>query len=122
MPAVPPWLGLALIVAVAILLFANSFTIPFLFDDLFEITGNPTVTAIEPPLSYVSRLRGIPALSIALNCRWGGFDVWGDHAVNLAVHALNGLLVYALVLGTLRLLVFAGRYRSLSGRSSDFRI
>jgi protein O-mannosyl-transferase len=106
------WLA-ALLIAVAVLVFyANSFSIPFLFDDFFEITNNPAVKALEPVLHYARRSRGIPALTLALNYRWGGLDVWGFHLFNVLIHLANGLLVYALVLRTLRLPGLRERYRS----------
>jgi len=104
-------LGPLLVVLIVAVLYANSFSIPFLFDDFFAITGNPAVKTIEPALDYLRRSRGIPALTVALNYRWGGFSVWGFHLVNVAVHLANGLLVYALVLRTLRLPALRERYR-----------
>lgn len=106
----PAVLGPACIVVLGWLLYANSFAIPFLFDDYFEIETNPTVKALQPLLSYLTRLRGLTALTFALNVRQGGYDVWGFHFVNVALHLANALLVYGLVLWTLRLPFFAGRY------------
>lgn len=110
----PPWLGAILgplcIVIVGWVVYANSFTIPFIFDDYFEIEANPTVQELQPLSSYLTRSRGLTALTFALNVQQGGADVWGFHFVNVAIHLLNAVLVYALVLHTLRLPVFAGRY------------
>src|SRR5262245_36880652 len=85
-----------LIATVAVVLYANSFTVPFVFDDYFEIVSNPTVKVVQPLTDYLGRSRGIPALTFALNYRWGGLDVWGFHLVNVLIHLANGLLVYAL--------------------------
>ncbi len=109
-----------LIAVVVLALYTSSFTIPFLFDDFFEITGNPAVKAVEPALAYLRRSRGIPALTFALNYRWGGFDVWGYHLVNVAVHLLNGLLVYALVRRTLGLPTLRQRYARHAGVLATF--
>ncbi|HSQ00429.1 MAG TPA: tetratricopeptide repeat protein [Candidatus Dormibacteraeota bacterium] len=110
----PDWLlvvvGPACIVALEWLFYANSFAVPFLFDDYFEIEANPTVQHLAPLTSYLTRSRGLTALTFALNVRQGGMNVWGFHFVNVAIHVANALLVYALVLWTLRLPVFAGRY------------
>ena len=103
-------IGPACIVALGWLFFANSFAIPFLFDDYFEIQANPTVQQLAPLGSYLTRSRGLTALTFALNVREGGMNVWGFHFVNVTIHVANALLVYALVLWTLRLPVFAGRY------------
>jgi Flp pilus assembly protein TadD len=109
-----------LIAVVVLALYASSFAIPFLFDDFFEITDNPGVKAIEPALAYLRRSRGIPAFTLALNYRWGGFDVWGYHLVNVAVHFLNGLLVYALVRRTLDLPTLRQRYGRHAGVLATF--
>lgn len=110
----PGWLpaviGPACIVAVGWLLFANSFAIPFVFDDYFEIQKNPTVQQLGPLSEYLTRSRGLTALTFALNVRQGGMNVWGFHFVNVVVHVANALLVYALVLSTMRLPLFGGRY------------
>lgn len=118
---VAPGAGLAgallaplLLAVVVLVLYANSFSVPFLFDDYFEISRNPMVKAIEPPLDYLTRARGIPAFTVALNYRLAGFDVWGFHLVNVLVHLANGLLVYALVLRTLRLPGLRERYGSVA--------
>jgi len=100
-----------LLIATAVLvLYANSFAIPFQFDDYFEIVKNPLVKVIEPPLEYLRRSRGISGFTFALNYSWRGFDVWGFHLVNVLIHAANGLLVYALVLHTLRRPGLRARY------------
>jgi protein O-mannosyl-transferase len=103
-------LPLLVVLAAGGAVYANSFSIPFLFDDHFEILRNPDVKAIEAPLSYLARPRGVPTLSLALNYRWGGTDVGGYHLLNLAVHLAACMVAYALVLTTLRLPRFGGRY------------
>jgi tetratricopeptide (TPR) repeat protein len=95
--------GPACIVALGAVLYANSFQIPFLFDDHFEIVGNKDLQTVDSPLTYLSRSRGLVTLTLALNARSSGSDVWGFHLVNVTVHLINALLVYALVLFTLRL-------------------
>lgn len=109
-PRLRAWLGPLCIVAVGWALYANSFTVPFLFDDYFEIEANPTVQELQPLSSYLTRSRGLTALTFALNVRQGGASVWGFHLVNVVIHLVNALLVYALVLRTLTLPVFEGRY------------
>ncbi len=110
----PAWpallLGPLAIVALGWALYANSLAIPFLFDDYLEIETNPAVREVQPLGSYVTRLRGLTQLTFALNVRAGGFAVTGFHVVNVAVHVANALLVWALVLWTLRRPIFAGRY------------
>ncbi len=109
-PSVATLSGVALVVIVGMVAYANSFSIPFLFDDYFAIVGNPEVRSLEPFGRFFSQSRGIPHLLDVLNYRWGGEDVWGYHCVNVAVHLLNAVLVYTLALLTLRLPIHQGRY------------
>ena len=102
----------AAILAVGVVVYANSFSIPFLFDDYFAIVGNKEVRSLEPVARFFTRSRGLPHLLDALNYRWGGEEVWGYHLVNVTVHLINGVLVFALALLTLRLPVHGGRYDS----------
>lgn len=104
------WLAPLAIVAVGLLAYANSFAVPFLFDDYFEIVDNPRVRILEPLGSYLTRSRGLTFLTFVLNVRAGGLDVWGFHLVNVGIHLANALLVFALVRYTLRLPRWAGRY------------
>jgi protein O-mannosyl-transferase len=105
------WLPPVLLVAAGALIYANSFAIPFLFDDHFEIVANPLVRQFQSPLSYLTESRGLSDLSFAINYALGGYQVWGYHLVNVAVHLCNAVLVYALALLTMRLPFFAARYR-----------
>jgi tetratricopeptide (TPR) repeat protein len=105
------YLAPLLIVALGLVLYANSFTVPFLFDDYFEIANNPLLKTVSPLLEYLQRSRGIPAFTFALNYRWSGLDVWGFHLINVIVHLVNALLVYGLVLRTLTLPGWRERYR-----------
>ena len=107
-----PWslLGPLVILVVGVVTYANSFAIPFLFDDHFSIVGNPDVHSLEPIGRFFTQSRGLPHLLDTLNYRWGGESVWGYHLVNLAVHLINGLLVFTLASLTLRLPIHAGRY------------
>jgi len=104
------WLAPLLIGGAAVALYANSFAIPFLLDDNTQIVRNP---ALAPPTSlwtHLAQVRGVLMLTLALNYRWGGLEVFGYHLVNLLVHIANGILVYVFVARTLRLPFFDGRY------------
>lgn len=105
------WLLIPLVIGfVCAALYANSLSVPFLLDDQIEIVRSKEITQLEPLHSYLTQARGILKLSLALNYAWGGLEVRGYHLVNVAIHLINGLLVYLLVLVTLRLPYFAGRY------------
>ena len=96
--------GTALVVA-TLAAYANSFAVPFVFDDVAAITQNPSLahfsTALFPPDGLSVTGRPLPNLSFALNRALGGAAVGGYHAVNLALHLANVLLLFALIRRTL---------------------
>lgn len=103
----PPFL-LVLVTAAA---YSNSFGGPFLFDDEPSIVDNPTIRRLWPidrvldPPPYCLTVVGRPFanLTLAANYAWGGLDVRGYHAVNLAIHILAALALYGIVRRTLLL-------------------
>jgi len=99
-----------LIILVGCAVYANSFAVPFIFDDQIEIINNPNIQQLHGPYFYLGQSRGVLLLSLAANYAWGGLQTRGFHLVNLLIHLTNGLLVYALVLVTLRLPFFGQRY------------
>jgi tetratricopeptide (TPR) repeat protein len=102
-----PVLHLALVAAIGLVAYSNTFSVPFQLDETVFITGNPIVKDlryfVEPSLargmeqygSFVNRYIGY--LTFALNYRLHGAEVAGYHAVNLAVHIFNAALLYYLV-------------------------
>jgi Flp pilus assembly protein TadD len=109
-------LHVLLIIALGALLYSNTFGVPFVFDDEVYIVKNPVIKDLglfkdfseaadrlpEAGVAETLSTRYLGHLSFALNYRLNGLDVWGYHAVNLAVHLLNALLVYLLVALTFR--------------------
>lgn len=93
-------LHLALIVVAGALVYANSFGVPFTFDDNHSIVDNPVIKNLSEfwgGAGYAHNPRRfLGILTIALNYHFGGLNVTGYHLVNLLVHLGNGLLVYAL--------------------------
>jgi tetratricopeptide (TPR) repeat protein len=98
------------VAAAALLVYANTFAVPFLLDDQGSIQQNPTIRSLwgslRPPAGG-DTVSGRPLLnfSFALNHAISGLDVWSYHAVNLLIHAANGLLVLGLVRRTLERMV-----------------
>ena len=99
--------GAGLVLA-AIAVYANSFSGPFIFDDLLSIPQNLTLgslrTALAPPGGGLT-VTGRPMLnlSFALNHALSGDHVWSYHALNLLIHLLAGLTLFGIVRRTLRL-------------------
>jgi len=81
-----------LIIIVGITVYANTFAVPFILDDVTSIIGNPLVRDFH----WTFKPRIIGDLTFAMNYYMHGNAVAGYHAVNLMVHLLNGILVYAL--------------------------
>ena len=102
--------GMALVVAVTVAVYANGSHAPFAFDDHHNISENHRIrirrlglnellhAAFKSPTS----LRPVANASFALNYYFGKYDVVGYHIVNIAIHAINGILVYILVFVTIR--------------------
>ena len=107
-----PLVILALAALAAIAAYAPSLRGPFLFDDLSEIVDNPAIRTLLPPWRPMFEggelpHRPIPYLSFAANYQVGRMfaalfgsaplDPLPFHAVNVAIHLLNGWLLYQVV-------------------------
>lgn len=111
-----------LVVFLGIVAFHNCFSAPFIFDDLPSIVNNPYIRQLWPPWEPLKtppdvtiRGRPIAAFTLAVNYAIGGLELWGYHAVNLAVHLLSGLALYGIVRRTLLTARFGGRYAGSAG-------
>lgn len=109
------------IILAGILVYHNSFSCPFIFDDEEAIVENPHVREWWPPWRALaappqSAVAGRPlvSFSLAVNYRLGGLNPWGYHAFNLAVHVLAGLVLFGVVRRTLRSRRLRDRYGSVS--------
>jgi tetratricopeptide (TPR) repeat protein len=82
--------------------------VPFQFDDPRSITEVPFVRDIHQFPNAATLPRAVGFFTFALNYRLHGTDVVGYHIVNLIIHILNALLVYALILLSFRTPVLKG--------------
>ncbi len=93
-------LHLLVIAFVGLIAYSNTFHSPFMFDDEGQITDNPIIKNLGDFFSkgyeYNPR-RFIGYFTFAFNYHFGELSVTGYHIVNLAIHMLNGILVYFLV-------------------------
>lgn len=98
------------LVALTFATYANTLGVPFLFDDIPSIVDNPSIRSwtdwkgiLSPPVGEGLTVAGRPIVnaSLALNYAWGGLNPVGYHLVNLAIHLVNGVLLYCLVQSTL---------------------
>ncbi len=99
-----PVVHILIIVVLGVLIYSNTFNIPFAFDDTSSIRYNSTIKdvhhIIDPQNIYSNRLIG--QLTFALNYQLHGLNVAGYHIFNLLIHLLNALLVYWLIILTFR--------------------
>ena len=118
--AAPLWkLGAAvglLVVAVCVP-YANSFHGPFVFDDVPSIVENQSIRRLgsarilaAPPEAVTTTGRPVVNLSLAVNYAIGGLAVEGYHVVNLALHLLAALALFALVRRTLLLPTMSAQF------------
>jgi hypothetical protein len=99
-----------LIVLVALLAYANSFSTAFVLDDMGNVENSysirsfmPTRTSLFGPPWRTFTGRPIVFWSFALNYRLNGLDVEGYHAFNVAVHILAALALWGVLRRTFRL-------------------
>lgn len=102
------FLGPLAIVAAGLAVYANSFTGPFLFDDLEGIAENTSIRrpwmlseVFSPPRNSSVAGRPVANLTLALNYAVGGVEPRGYHVVNLFIHLCAGLVLFGIVRRTL---------------------
>ena len=82
---------------IAILIYSNTFSASFHFDDSLNIVDNPQIKTLNY-FSNWSSSRYVGFLSFALNYHFGELNVVGYHLLNLLIHIANAYLVYFLIL------------------------
>jgi Tfp pilus assembly protein PilF len=103
-----PLFHFLIISIVGILAYSNTFHVPFQWDEDAFMTDSPLIMNLhyylEPSKAagiahyhaFISRY--LTFLTFAVNYSIHGYEVAGYHIVNLAIHIMNGLLVYILVI------------------------
>ncbi len=109
--------SISLILIISIAIYSNILSSRFVFDDIESIVENYKIRDLSnfwPP----SGNRYIGFLSFAINYHFGKLDVFGYHLFNIIIHIINGLLVYSLILLTLKTPVL--ERTTLNSQSSIF--
>jgi len=98
----------AIIVLLGFLAYCDSFSGPFIFDDVDSILRNthirklwPITETMKGPMEETAAGRPILSLSLAINYAIDGYEVWSYHVWNLVVHLLGGLTLFGIVRRTL---------------------
>jgi Tfp pilus assembly protein PilF len=100
---------LSLLAMVVILIYADTLTTPFIFDDINNIRDNPHIRIPFPSLKNLvwagfqspEANRPIANISFALNHYFHGYNLVGFHLVNILIHIAAGVFLYLLVKATL---------------------
>lgn len=88
-------LSISLILLLGIVVYSNTFSVPFLFDDNHIIVENPKLENLSPYLkSIFNGSRSLTDATFALNYHFGKTRVWGYHLVNLIIHLTSGIALY----------------------------
>ena len=102
------WLGALALVVAGAAAYSNSLDGQFLFDDPEAIPNNRSIRALWPPFQPLLppadttvSARPLVNLTLAVNYAFGGLDVRGYHAFNVAVHVLAALTLMGVVRRTL---------------------
>lgn len=105
----PPLIVLFLLGGIA---YANSFSVPFHFDDNRNIVNNPLIQSfhyfLDPSQSHPFPgyrdfiMRFVGFFSFALNYSIHGLALWGYHGVNIAIHIGNAWIVYYFIVLTMK--------------------
>ena len=97
------------------IIYENSLQGVWLFDDYGDILDNKILSSFTWPdflradiINHFSR--PIAVLSFLLNYRLGGYDIYGYHVVNFAIHFIAAIFVFLFVYKTLKLPSLASRY------------
>jgi hypothetical protein len=111
---------MAVVIVVALVGYANTFQVPFYFDDQSSIIDNPAVHSLTNFFGKDGGYDSMPNrvvgyLTFALNYQAGGDNGFGYHLVNLLIHIANALPVYSLVRLMLRTPFFRGLVTGDSG-------
>jgi protein O-mannosyl-transferase len=106
----PAGLAVIALVAVGVIVYANTLHSPFVFDDINFITkNNPSVhmktlsweNLKKAAFEAQPRHRIPPKLSFALNYYFGEENPFGYHLINLAIHLLTGIFLFLFFFMTL---------------------
>jgi Flp pilus assembly protein TadD len=112
-----PLVVLLVIATLATLIYSNTFSASFHFDDKSAITNNSQIKHLSA-FRDVSESRYVGILTFALNYHFGGLSVFGYHVINHLIHITNGFLVYTMVSLLLRTPALRETASSLSATGS----
>jgi len=107
----------AIIAAMVLAAYSNTFTASFHFDDNPSIIENFTIrhVTLENIVTLLKGSRPVVYLSLMLNYQLNGINVVGWHIFNIGCHIASSIMVFTLLLWTLHMPVLRDRYRDSAG-------
>ena len=123
------FMAIGLIIGVAFLVYSNSFSVPFQFDDRPNITQNPNIQikvltwdriGLLMKNTYRETIRLFSYLTLALNYYFGEFNVFGYHLVNFFIHVFTGIFLYWFLILTFNLPSLKEKYGAISYKVALF--
>lgn len=118
----PAWSVFLMLGFLIAAVYGPAISVPWVFDDRATIFSNDSILSLWPlvgiskpgPLNPPGELptsgRPLVNLTFAINYYFGEFNPAGYHAVNITMHFLSSLFIWAIVRRTLWLPYFGGRY------------
>jgi hypothetical protein len=115
-------IAFALITALILIAYSNTFTASFHFDDNPTIVDNHNIKRVtwENFVGMFQGTRPVINLSLMLNYQLSGLNVVGWHIFNIGFHIANSWFVYLLILWTLSLPAMSARYKDKATRMALF--
>lgn len=122
-------IAIGLIGGVALVAYSNTFYVPFLFDDLPNITQNPNIQIKVLTLdrlglliknTYQESIRIFSYFTLALNYYLGELNVFGYHLVNFIIHVVAGIFLYWFLILTFHLPSLKEKYGLISYKVALF--
>jgi hypothetical protein len=111
------WAAIVVIVVATVAAYANTFGVPFLFDDATNVVANPTIKhlgslgeVLRPPVAAGVGGRPLLNLSFAISYWFGNGSVVAFHTGNLLIHIGAAMLLLGFVLRTLNSPLLKDRY------------
>jgi tetratricopeptide (TPR) repeat protein len=99
-----PYTWLTFLLFCTLLAYSNTFHVPFIFDDVDNLTNNPYMRFQTLSWDYIKNLphglngkRIVSFITFGLNYYVDQYNVVGYHLVNILIHLFNGLLLFFLI-------------------------
>ena len=106
-----PWVAVIILALVTVIIYSNIYDAPFVFDDIIQIEDKTKIRDVSRLLSIKQLFapRPLVEFTFALNYKFGKFNVFGYHLVNVLIHMINAFLVYFITLNIGKLLLYPAK-------------